>query len=174
MNFLTYTLAAFVLMSNLSLQIQLRKPFTLKIPVMLPIGGKTVPLGEVCTEPVKLILEMVNNRSDILPNYNLIIDALDHECQASMALREIYPYFYADRVVPDALSPPETFNPRLHMFPTDRRTLFPTATTAYVPPIVMGGLCSPVCSVVGRTLQFFDLINVSPSFGTFLFHNLHF
>ena len=158
--FATVFLSIILAMPIITLQ-ELTKPYTLKLEMMAPIGGEMVPLGSICLEPIKLIIEIINNRTDILPDYNLIADAIDHECSAPTGLQEILPFFYSDMVEKKALEMKSSPNPRVHRLPEDRNATFSTAETAYVPPLLLGGLCSEVCTVVGRTLQFFDRFSVS-------------
>ena len=138
----------------------LSKPFTLKLQVMLPIGGEIAPLGDLCLEPVNLLLDIVNNQRDILPDYNLVLDVIDDKCLGSVALKEILPFFTADRVEPNEIGKNIT-KPGWYRLPYNHQSTMPSAGTAYVPPLVIGGLCSGVCTVVARNVQYFDLINVS-------------
>ena len=141
---------------------ELKKPFTIKVPILVPLGGPLAPMGQICSEPIKMVLDIVNNSTDILPQYNVVVDAIDHGCQGSVALQEVYPFFLADRFQPNGLTNVNNrSNPRLHIFPNDREILFETAQNLYVPPLILGGLCSATCRVVSRTVQFFDFINVS-------------
>ena len=135
------------------------KPFSLKLQVMLPIGGEIAPLGDLCLEPINLLLNIVNNRSDILPDYNLVLDIIDDKCLGSVALKEIVPFFSADRVEMDEI-PKNLTKPGWYRLPHNHQAIMASAETAYVPPLVVGGLCSGVCTVVARNVQFFDLINV--------------
>ena len=156
--------------SSQTIAIQLQKSYTLKIPTTLPIGGDIAPLGDLCLKPLNYMLEIVNNRTDILPEYNLVIDVLDNQCLGSVGLKKILPIFFGERVERGPLVETPHLNSSekkhiIYKLPRDRTAIFPSATSKfYIPPIVAGGLCSAVCSVVSRTVQFFDFINVSPKF----------
>ena len=58
----------------------LTKPHTLKIVASMPITGKIFPMGNMCFGPMQIALDNVNNRSDILPQYNLVVDVVDDQC----------------------------------------------------------------------------------------------
>ena len=78
----------------------LTKPYTLELPVLLPITGNIYPLGQVGLEPVRMIAEIVNNRSDILPDYNVVIDVIDDQCDAATGLnRTVGPFFLQEQAI---------------------------------------------------------------------------
>ena len=62
-----------------ALKTTLTKPYTLKIVASMPITGQIMPMGDMCLGPMQIALDIANNRSDILPQYNLVVDIIDDQ-----------------------------------------------------------------------------------------------
>ena len=58
----------------------LTKPYTLELVISMPVTGNIFPMGDIVLEPIKMVVDIVNNRSDILPDYNIVIDIIDDQC----------------------------------------------------------------------------------------------
>ena len=135
---------------------QLTKKHTLKLQALLPITGNAAPLGDLCIKPIEYLLTKVNNQSEILPDYNLVVDVADDQCSESIGLREILPFFFADRVLNQSSAKVGDYQ-----IPKDYTMNMESAVTFLVPPILTGSLCSGVCQIVGQQMQLFNLIEMS-------------
>ena len=62
----------------------LKKPYTLKLTVSQSITGQIVLMREMCLAPIQLAIDMVNNRSDILPDYNVVVDVIGDQTLQKM------------------------------------------------------------------------------------------
>ena len=135
---------------------ELTKPYTLKIQTLLPVGGPLAAFGNLCIEPMKFLIDKVNQQNKILPDYNLVVDVVDDECNGATGLKGILPFFFNDRVLAQNQSKVGQYR-----FPENVTLAHKSAATHYVTPMLMGGVCSDVCQVTGRTLQHFDLVAYS-------------
>ena len=135
-------------------KVTLNKPYTIKLAASLPISGNIFPLGKMCLEPAKLAVEMTNNRSDILPDYNIVLDVIDDQCDAAVGLNRIVgPVFLNKNPVDN-----QTFGQ--YQFPETFHFIQHSATTFYMPPIVTGSVCSGVCQVLANLMESFNTIQV--------------
>ena len=133
------------------------KPYTLELVVSMPVTGNILPLGDIALEPIKMVVEIVNNRSDILPDYNIVIDIIDDQCGAAVGLQNtIGPFFLSGKRVFN-----ETNKIGQYRFPESVEFLHQTATSFLMPPVLAGPICSSVCMVVGNLAPTFNTIHVN-------------
>ena len=142
----------FTLISVKNVDSQLKKKHTLKIQALLPISGNAAPLGDFCIKPIEYLVDKVNNQQKYLPDYNIVVDVADDQCSGSTGVREILPYFFSERVLN------KTSSKIGIQLPRNQTTIFESAETYLVPPLLIGSLCSSVCQVVGLQLKHFELI----------------
>ena len=136
------------------------KPYTLELVVSMPVTGNILPLGDIALEPIKMVVEIVNNRSDILPDYNIVVDVIDDQCGAAVGLQNtIGPFFLSGKRVFN-----ETNKIGQYRFPESVEFLHQTATSFLMPPVLAGHLyfciCSSVCMVIGNLVPTFSTIQV--------------
>ena len=136
----------------------LTKPYTLKIVASMPITGKILPMGDMCLGPMQIALDIANNRSDILPQYNLVVDIIDDQCSGGVGLqRSIDPYFLnKQRIFKHNDSKIGQFQ-----IPEQFQIVEETAKIFYVPPIFGGSICSGVCQLYANMAKKFKTIQVN-------------
>ena len=133
------------------------KPYTLELVISMPVTGNIFPMGDIALEPIKMVVEIVNNRSDILPDYNIVIDIIDDQCDAAVGLdRTIGPFFLSGKRVFN-----ETNRIGQYRFPESVEFLHQTATSFLMPPVLAGPVCSSVCMVLGNLVPTFNTIHVN-------------
>ena len=136
--------------------ILMTKPHTLQLAVTLPITGNIYPLGQVGLEPVRMIAEIVNNRSDILPDYNVVIDVIDDQCDAAVGLnRTVGPFFLQEQAIFNSTNRIGQFQ-----FPENFKIQQETANSFLVPPLIAGPVCSAVCIALATLMPTFNTIHV--------------
>ena len=137
--------------------ILLTKPYTLELVVTMPVTGNIYPMGPIALEPIKMIAEIVNNRSDILPDYNVVIDVLDDQCDAAASLsRTVGPFFLSETRVFN-----ETKRIGQYRYPEAVEFLHETATSFLLPPVFAGPVCSSACMVLGNLMPSFNTVHVT-------------
>ena len=142
------------------LETLLRKPYTLKVITTQPITGTVIPMGDLCLEPIRLAAEIANNRSDILPDYNLVFDIIDDECNGAVWVkRSVAPFLLNEERVFDGIDTPAHWAGQ-YQVPRQFNVLNDSARTMFVPPIFGGSLCSGVCSSVAQFMNQFNLVQV--------------
>ena len=141
-----------------ALKTTLTKPYTLKIVASMPITGQIMPMGDMCLGPMQIALDIANNRSDILPQYNLVVDIIDDQCNGGVGLqRSIDPYFLnKQRIFKHNDSKIGQFQ-----IPEQFLIVEESAKTFYVPPIFGGSICSGVCQLYANMVKKFKTIQVS-------------
>ena len=142
-------------------EVVLTKPYTLKLVASLPITGNIFPLGNVCTESANIAVEMANNRSDILPDYNIVLDIIDDQCNAAVGLdRSIEPFFLNENRVYDVVNGGNYSFGRIGQFQYPERLNFVhgSATKLHIPPILAGSVCSGVCMLLANMMPTFNKI----------------
>ena len=156
--------------------VMMKKPYSLKVVASLPITGKIVPFGDVCLEPIRMLVENLNNRSDILPEYNFIVDIIDDKCSESVALERSLNSFFLNQQRIFKVQNGTEKSIGQYRFPESFEFVHETASTFYVPPIMTGPVCSGVCMVLGNLVKSFNTVHVhiSPSMYFFLFKNITF
>ena len=150
----------------------LTKPYTLELVVTMPIGGNIFPLGDIALEPIKMVVEIVNNRSDILPDYNIVVDVIDDQCDPAVGLdRTFGPFFINGKRAFN-----ETNKIGQYRFPESVEFLHQTANSFLMPPVLAGPVCSSVCMVLANLVPTFNTIHVTVAIyqTSFLFVNLFF
>ena len=134
----------------------LTKPYTLELVISMPVTGNIFPMGDIVLEPIKMVVDIVNNRSDILPDYNIVIDIIDDQCDAGVGLsRTIGPFFLSGKRVFN-----KTNRIGQYRFPESVEFLHQTATSFLMPPVLAGPVCSSVCRVLGNLVPTFNTIHV--------------
>ena len=117
-------------------------------------------MGDLCLEPIRLAAEIANNRSDILPDYNLVFDIIDDECNGAVWVkRSVAPFLLNEERVFNGIDTPQHWAGQ-YQIPRQFNVLNDSARTMYVPPIFGGSLCSGVCSSVAQFMSQFNLIQV--------------
>ncbi|KAJ6632779.1 hypothetical protein lerEdw1_014609 [Lerista edwardsae] len=69
----------------------------LHIGALFPMTGGW-PGGQACLPSAQMALEDVNNRRDILPDYELRLDHRDSECEPGVATKFLYELLYNDPI----------------------------------------------------------------------------
>ena len=142
-------------------EVLLTKPYTLKLVASLPITGNIFPLGSVCTESANIAVEMVNNRNDILPEYNIVLDIIDDQCNAAVGFeRSINPFFLNENRVYDVVNRGNDSFGRIgqFQFPETFNFVHKSATKLHIPPILTGSVCSGVCMFLANLMPTFNTI----------------
>ena len=138
----------------------LKKPYTLKLTVSQSITGQIVPMREMCLAPIQLAIDMVNNRSDILPDYNVVVDVIDDQCDAAVFVKKsVRPFFMKNQPVFEHFNSSENWFGQFRV-PNQFHFQSESAKIMYVPPIFGGSLCSGVCTVIGKFVKEFNQIQV--------------
>ena len=140
--------------------VMMKKPYSLKVVASLPITGKIVPFGDVCLEPIRMLVENLNNRSDILPEYNFIVDIIDDKCSESVALERSLNSFFLNQQRIFKVQNGTEKSIGQYRFPESFEFVHETASTFYVPPIMTGPVCSGVCMVLGNLVKSFNTVHV--------------
>ena len=139
----------------------LKKPYTIVVPASLPIAGPVAPLGEMCLKSIEMLLDNVNSRSDILPDYNFAIDIFDDQCMDQHSVKQQIPYFMEHKTQYDLDDEMFLYNRSYRYFlPRGFKLNKTSEPKGYVPPLFIGAMCSAVCKVISSYMQLFDLINV--------------
>ena len=137
--------------------VNLTKPYTLKLITSMPITGNIVTMGDMCLGSMKIALDIANSRSDILPDYNLVIDVIDDQCDGSVGLqRSIGPYFLNKERIYNA----NDSNFGQFQIPQQFQLAEKSAETFYIPPIFGGSVCSAVCLLYANLMKKFKTIQV--------------
>ena len=131
----------------------LTKKHTLKIQALLPITGEAAPMGDLCIKPIEYFVNKVNSQTKYLKDYNVVVDLADDQCSGSTGVKQILPYFFADRV-----SNRTSAKIGKYQIPTNQTTIHDSAKAYLTSPLLIGSICSDVCQVVGRLLHHFELI----------------
>ena len=125
--------------------IHCRKPYTVRLPISGPITGPYFPMGPICIDVMEHGLRLINNRTDILPNYHLIMDFWDDQCLGETGVAKIMPYFQnQNHVRGDLVMPREDAN----------------ITDFFTPPLLVGSICSGVCHYVAPIAKNFKYVEV--------------
>ena len=139
----------------------LRKPYTLKLVVSQPITGPIAPMRDMCLGPIQLAIDLVNNRSDILPDYNVVVDVIDDQCNPPVFVKNsIGPFFLKNQRVFENFNLSENWFGQFRV-PNQIKVQSESAEIMYTPPIFGGTLCSGVCAIIGNFAKQFHHIHVS-------------
>ena len=134
----------------------LTKPYTVKLVVSLSVTGRISPMGPIALEPVRLIVDIVNNRSDILPDYNVVVDVIDDQCDPAVGLtRSVGPFFLKEQSIFNSTNRIGQFQ-----FPESFEIQQETANSFFMLPLFSGPICSEVCVPVGTLMSTFNTIHV--------------
>ena len=140
----------------------LKKPFTLKVSAMLPLTGKIAPMETLCTAPLEMVLDRINENFEILPNYNLVVDSIDAQCSAAIGVEKSMNFYLNENNAVDLLAGNVTnFKIGQTIFPNNFTFLHETAKIGYIPPILAGPICSGICQQISRYAKIFKKVLVS-------------
>lgn len=126
--------------------IRLHKPFTIKLTAMLPLSGSIFPSGPACLAASEMVVDIFNNQSEILKDYNIVADLIDDQCNGAKGLKQAVPYFFNH-----AKSNGQWLGNK-HL-PSQFEFVHETAKYFYDSPVVGGAVCSSVCMQVAKLMK---------------------
>ena len=140
------------------------KPKTIVVPMIINIGGKMVPLGDVCLVPMEMFLNKFNQQSQFLPEYSLVAEITDDQCSGIEAVRKFIPEYLSWKSqvdLSDIDNNSSVDNNNKMYLPRNVTFQHRNASTAIRVPFFSGPLCSGVCQAISQYAQYFNLIEVS-------------
>ena len=144
--------------------ILLEKPFTLKLSMFLSMTGNRIASPE-CVHAAKIVTELFNNRTDMLKDYNIVIDMNDDACIDGDGVKLAVPLLFEnDRVIQNGTSDKAKWLGKYQIPEIGSiEVLHDTAKTAYVAPVIAGPLCSGSCKEIGKLLRQSNMISFTGS-----------
>ena len=136
----------------------LKKKHTIRLPLVTSVGGSILPLSKVCTSGVQMLLDVFNNQTEYLPDYNVVVDLIDDGCNPMVALPKLIPMYMEPKLWTNLSSldgTGKTFLPSEMVFERNG------AEKAFHLPILTGPICSTVCRVIGQLPQHFKTIEIT-------------
>ena len=133
----------------------LNKPYTLHIPIVLPINGQINPTNGICTNMAELAASDFNNQSNYLPDYNVIFDLIDDQCHPIPAVNNLVPFYRNWKPTGNIEASSKL------RFPANYTFRHRTAENGLNIPLIGGPVCSGSCKVINQLPKQYNFMQVS-------------
>ena len=127
------------LIENVSSSHLVKRKQQLRVPLLVPIKGSINPLGDICTKSAEIAVKRINEQEKVLPNYDLVVDIIDDQCNKSKSL---------------GIMMEELLDWKWRQVDSNGGEIF-------TPPLLMGSPCSSVTRSVGALVQHFGVIQAT-------------
>ena len=135
----------------------LDKPRSIKLTMICPLTGSTIPMQGICTSSAEFFLNSFNQQTKYLKDYNLIVDIVDDQCSHKTAVEKLVPSFSNWKPTYDISEVGK------HGIGLPKNATFSQkeAEVLINIPLMAGPICSGPCKVLGSFIQHFNMIGVS-------------
>ena len=132
------------------------KPYTLKVPILLPLTGPINPLDGICTNIAELAASDFNNQNQYLTDYNIVFDLIDDQCNPITGVRHLLPFYQNWQPTGDIKMPSR------QRFPSNQSIFNQSLDNkSFNVPLLGGPICSGPCTKTSNLPQHFNFLQVS-------------
>ena len=105
-----------------------------------------------------MLLDVFNNQTEYLPDYNVVVDLIDDGCSPMVALSKLIPMYMEPKLWTNLSSVAPAGQIYL---PSEMAFEHSSAEMAFHLPFLTGPICSGVCKVIGQLPQHFKTIELT-------------